>query len=574
MNDSAFASKIADWKPADELPDFGDPIIFPVLSQRLIDEIEPQASRRAFTPGEMLFAHGMRNAPFFVVTAGRVVFFDRNQARQSNTWFSQVTTGMFIGDTSMFTGAPTVAECRAIEPTRVLELTHAQLLELIRTNSELSDIILRTLMARRAWLEGHGIGALQLIGPPECPNTLHLREFLDRNQIPFNWRSTVDDPEVAQLVGGFGVCSEDFPVLTTAKGVHRNPSLRDVATCIGLMPELEEAPYDIAIIGAGPGGLAAAVYAASEGLKTLLLDSVAPGGQAGTSSKIENYLGFTTGISGRDLARQAVLQARKFNATISNPVRVTGIDCQGPYKELHIDSGQVVRARTVVLATGARYRRLTAEGCDRFEGTHVLYAAGHLESLQCAEQPVVVVGGGNSAGQAAVFLSGRAAHVHILIRRDSLKETMSQYLIDRIEHLPNVTVHPKTEISRLEGTMKLEQAILDCDGQEQTLACNAIFAMIGAEPQTAWLAGCCGTDARGFVPTGRAATEHPDFRTHWGADFEGDRQPLYLETTRRGVFAIGDVRSGSVKRVATAVGEGSMVVSFVHSVLRELATAR
>ncbi len=556
-----------DWIPSGTMPDPNDEVFFPLMPQRMVDAIAVHAVKRSFEPGDMLFAHGVRNAPFFVVESGRAVFFDRNRTAEPNTYFSQVFAGMFIGDTSMFTGEPTVAECRAFEPVEALELRHDQLREFVRTDSEASDLILRTLMARRAWLEGHGYGLVQLIGPPTCPNTLHLREFFDRNQIPFTWRNTAEDRDAAALVGEFGVCSDDYPVLTSPKGVYKNPPVRDIANCIGLLPELSTKPYDLVIVGAGPGGLATAVYGASEGLNTLLLDSVAPGGQAGTSSKIENYLGFTTGISGRELSRQAVLQARKFGATICNPVRVTEIECDKPFKTLTLDDGQRVTAKSVVLATGARYRRLTADGCERFDGTHVFYAAGHMEAMLCRSRPVIVVGGGNSAGQAAIFLSQHTSKVWVLIRRPSLSETMSQYLIDRIERTSNIELLCETEIKRLDGEEALEEAVLSCAGTPRTIPCAAVFAMIGAAPHTEWLQGCCGLDGRGFVPTGGDAMQHPEFATHWGDDA---RIPYHLETTRPGVFAVGDVRSGSVKRVATAVGEGAMAVTFAHAMIREI----
>ena len=568
---TAIASNVpADWHSARTMPDFSDPALFPQMPAAMLAAVAEHAVEREFAPGEILFAHGVRYAPFFVVTSGRVVFFDRIKSECPNTYFSQVTAGMFIGDTAMFTGEPTVSECRAFEPVTALELSHEQLREFLRVDSAASDLILRTLMARRAWLEGHGYGHLQLIGPSECPNTVRLREFLDRNQIPFAWRNTTLDSAAACLVDEFGVCGTDYPLLTSPKGVHRNPAARDIARCIGLLPVLSQQCYDLAIVGAGPGGLATAVYGASEGLNTVLLDATAPGGQAGTSSKIENYLGFTTGVSGRELSRQAVLQARKFGATICNPIAVEQIDCAGEYKTLTLDDGQQIKAHAVVLALGASYRKLSATGCERFEGSHVFYAAGHMEALQCSAKPVVVVGGGNSAGQAAVFLSDRAAHVYVAIRRRTLHETMSRYLIDRIERLPNVSVLTESEVEQLEGDHELEQVILHTPDGPRAMDCAAVFAMIGAVPNTSWLRGCCGLDEHGFVPTGQEAMSHAEYADHWT---DVARIPYHLETTRPGVFAVGDVRSGSIKRVATAVGEGSMVVSFVHALIANLGVA-
>ncbi len=560
---AASSPAVADWRPADDMADLSDPVLFPKMPAHLVEAVRPMAKPRSFAPGEVLFEHGQRNAPFFVVESGRVVFFDRNRCDQQQTYFSSVSSGMFIGDTAMFTGEPTVAECRAYEPTRVLELTHERARRFIRENSEAGDLILTTLMARRAWLEGNGYGQLQLIGPNSCPCTYHMRDFLARNQIPFVWRDTEADEQAARLLEEFEVPSREIPVLLERGEMHRNPDLRWIAKRIGLLPDLRSEPYDLAVVGAGPGGLAAAVYGASEGLNVLVLDASAPGGQAGTSSKIENYLGFTTGISGAELARQAVLQARKFGATLCNPVAVRHIDCHGPTKRLTLDDGRVVEARTVVLAMGARYRRLDAEGCRRFEGAGVYYAAGHLEAIHCRDASVVVVGGGNSAGQAAVFLSRHARRVHIVIRRDALAETMSRYLIDRIEREPNIELITRSEVQRLDGETTLRQVELRGPNSLRRVDAAAMFIMIGAEPQTDWLDGCCGLDDRGFIVTGRDAVSHRRFRADWTAD----RPPSYLETTRPGIFAVGDVRSGSVKRVATAVGEGSMAVPFVHGAI-------
>jgi len=551
---------VADWRPAEDMADLRDPVLFPKMPAHLVEAVRPMAKQRAFAPGEVLFEHGQRNAPFFIVESGRVVFFDRNRCDQHDTYFSSVSSGMFIGDTAMFTGEPTVAECRAYEPTRVLELTHEQACRFIRENSEAGDLILTTLMARRAWLEGNGYGQLQLIGPNSCPCTYRMRDFLTRNQIPFVWRDTEADERAARLLEEFEVPSQEIPVLLEQGELHRNPELRCIAERIGLLPELRSEPYDLAVIGAGPAGLAAAVYGASEGLNVLVLDASAPGGQAGTSSKIENYLGFTTGISGAELARQAVLQARKFGATLCNPAAVRHIDCHGPTKRLTLDDGRVVEARTVVLAMGARYRRLDAEGCRRFEGAGVYYAAGHLEATHCHGASVVVVGGGNSAGQAAVFLSRHAKRVYMVIRRDSLAETMSRYLIDRIEREPNIELIARSEVERLDGDKTLQQVELRGPDGPRTVDVAAVFVMIGADPHTEWLDGCCGLDDRGFIVTGQDAVNHPRSHDHWTAD----RPPSHLETTRPGIFAVGDVRSGSVKRVATAVGEGAMAVPFVH----------
>lgn len=551
------------------MADAADQSIFPVLPDHLLKVIAERATCTCFDGGEMIFAQGMRNAPFYVLESGRVVFFDRNQSDRE-TYFSSVTKGMFIGDLSMFTGEPTVAECRAIEPTRVLQLSIEQLRELVRDNSEAGDLVLRTFMARRDWLEGQGYGQIQILGPGSCPGTYTLREFLGRNQIPFNWQDPETNDDAKLLVDQFGVGPREFPVLVREGTVYRNPDIRAIARCMGLLPELSDDIYDLAVIGAGPGGLAAAVYGSSEGLNTVVIDGTAPGGQAGTSSKIENYLGFTTGISGRDLAREAVLQARKFGATLCSPVHVEDIDCRGAYKTITLDDNTKVRARAVILAMGARYRTLGLDDCSRFEGVGLYYAAGHLEAIHCRQQPVVVVGGGNSAGQAAIFLSQHASKVSIVIRRSSLSATMSNYLIQRITREPNIELITDAQLTALRGNDHLEQIELTSKNKTRSIDCAALFAMIGADPQTQWLDGCCALDGKGFIVTGREAVDHPARQEHWLQNGRApERDSDYLETTRPGIFAVGDVRSGSVKRVATAVGEGSMAIALVHRYLEE-----
>jgi thioredoxin reductase (NADPH) len=559
----------ATWRPAGNMPDQASPSLYPILPDHLLHAIASRATCTCFQPGEQVFPQGRRNAPFYVIEQGRVVFFDRNLA-DPDEYFASVSTGMFIGDLAMFTGEPTIAECRALEPTRVLTLTIDQLRQLIRENAEAGDLILKTFMARRDWLEGQGLGQIQILGPGSCPGTYALRDFLGRNQIPFVWRDPETQKDARLLVEQFNVAPKEFPILIREGNVHRNPQLRSIAACIGLLPELKDEPYDLAVVGAGPGGLAAAVYGASEGLDTLVLDASAPGGQAATSSKIENYLGFTTGISGKNLAREAVLQARKFGATLASPACVQHIDCQGDHKTLTLDDNRTIKARAVILAMGARYRRLDLEQGERFEGVGLYYAAGHLEAVHCSRKPVVVVGGGNSAGQAAVFLSQHASKVHIVIRRDSLADTMSDYLIQRIHREPNIELITRSEIAALHGGNHLEAIDLASPQGNRGLPCAALFVMIGAEPRTDWLRDCCTLDEKGFILTGRDALAHPEHTQHWTLHGSTpDREPDYLETSRPGIFAVGDTRSGSVKRVATAVGEGAMAIALVHRFLQE-----
>jgi len=448
----------------------------------------------------------------------------------------------------------------------VLVVEHEKLKALVAEHSDVGDLILRTFMARRAFLEEHGVGFVHLIGPASCPLTYAIREFFDHNQIPMRWLDSDDgDSGGPQLIDHLEIDVDRLPVIVCPAGVHYRPGVRDVARYTGLRPELPRTRFDLVVVGAGPGGLASAVYGASEGLSTLVVDGRYPGGQAGTSSKIENYLGFATGVSGSELARQAVLQARKFGAVISNPTQVDRIDCHGSRKHVLLDDGQELDAGAVVIATGAEYRKLGAAGCDRFEGAGVFYAASHLEALGCRGRDVIVIGGGNSAGQAAIFLSQQAARVMLVVRRDGLGETMSEYLIRRIEQREKIELVTLSEVTELHGEARLEGATLRRkDGRTRRVEAAAVFPMIGAAPRTNWLAGCVGLDAKGFVVTGSDAAGHPDFAAHWG---EPGRAPFLLETTRSGIFAVGDVRSGSIKRVASAVGEGSMAVKFVHEIV-------
>ena len=564
--------------PRDVLPRAGAfsdgtlPELFPKLDDRHRRAIARFAVCREFARGEVLFAQGVRDAPFYLVDEGGVDFVDR--AATGPRYIATLGAGGFIGDVSMFTGEPTVAECVAAERTRVQVMDAVALRRLVAEEGDLGEIILRTFLARRAWLEGNGYGAQTLIGGRSDPHTARLRHFLGRNQIPYEWLDPETDPAARRLAESFGLGDGDLPAIAAGDRVCRRPDVGDVAEAVGLRPALKgDGPYDLVVIGAGPAGLAATVYGASEGLDTLCLDADSPGGQAGTSSKIENYLGFATGIGGGELARQAVLQARKFGATLTNPRGAARIECGGDVKTVRLDDGTAVTARAVVIATGARYRKLDAAvGCEGYEGRGVYYAAGQPEAVACGESPVVVVGAGNSAGQAAVFLSRRAERVTLVVRGPDLGRSMSKYLLDRIEHAENVDVRLGAEVAKVEGDGRLERVTLADGTAIGSIAAGGLFVMIGAVPNTGWLAGsdCVGLDAKGFVVTGNAAAEHGGFARHWT---EPGRGPFLLETTRPGILAAGDVRGGSVKRVASGVGEGAMSVKVVHEVL-ELARAR
>jgi len=557
-------SDVTKWTPAPNMAAEFDASLHPQLSSKMIEVISQRGMCSIYQPGDVLLKQDQKDAPFFVIIKGQCMLFDRT-SKNSNEYFAKVSDGMFVGDTTMFTGMPTVAECRAFEQTKVLQLNIEGLRDLVRSNSEIGDLILQTLINRRAWMEGHGVGRIQLIGPQRCPNTYKMREFLGRNQVLFDWIDPQTKEEFEAIIENLELKHGDFPVIITSTGTHRNPDIQQVAKYIGLLPELEDKVYDMAVIGAGPGGLAASVYGASEGLSTVVLDASSPGGQASTSSKIENYLGFATGISGSDLAAQAVIQAKKFGATICNPISVKKMELEGHVKKLTLSDDRELRASTVVLSMGAKYRKLEGTRCEDFEGNGVYYAAGHLESGTCKNSNVAIVGGGNSAGQAAVFMAKHAAKVYIIIRRDSLSYTMSQYLIDRIEKMPNIELITKSQIQCVGGNNVLESIELDSQGKTRHLEVKALFVMIGAAPNTSWLDDCIGKDQKGFILTGSDTKDSPDFEKTWNLE----RDPYLLETTVPGVFAVGDVRSGSIKRVAASDGDGSMSVSFVHQVIAE-----
>jgi len=546
---------------AEDIVDPEHPVLHPVLDERQMGELAAVATCREYACGDVMFTHGQRDAPLIVLETGSVDIFDRTQP--GDTLIARVIAGRFIGDLSMFTGEPTVAECVASEPVRALLIERPALRRLIAESGDVGDLVFRTLIARREWLDGHGLGRIKLIGSRWSEQTFRLRDFLSRNRLMFRFYDLDADAEVDRMLAAFGIAVEETPVLICPKGVHRNPTIEEVADNFGLRTTVDaERVADVVVVGGGPGGLAAAVYAASEGLDTLVIEADSPGGQAGTSSKIENYLGFPTGLSGDELTQRAVLQARKFGVTLSSPRRVDRIDCDAAYKRITLDSAEVVTARSVVIAVGADYRRLPCPQCDEFDGVGVYYGASHQEAQQCRDEAVVVVGGGNSAGQAAVNLSQTAARVFLVIRRDSLAETMSRYLIDRIDRCENVELVTESELTGFDGDGRLERVTMTRrDGATRELDTRSVFVMIGADPRTEWLRGCVGLDRKGFVVTGEAARQHAEFVEHWG---ENDRQPYLLETTRPGVFAVGDVRAGSVKRVASAVGEGSMAVSYVH----------
>ena len=549
--------------PVEDFLDPDHPTLFPRLTPEQIEYLAEIGAQLTYARGDVVFEHGQRETPLFVVQSGAVDIID--QAPEGDRYFTQCREATFIGDLSMFTGEPTLAAGFAAEPTSLIALPPEQVRRVVATAAELGDLLLRTMTTRREWLQGRGLGQQKLIGSRWSGEAFAVRELLERNLVPFTWHDLATDKQSRILLDGLGIGDADCPVLVRSDEVIRHATVTSVADELGLRADVDGQSFDVVVLGGGPAGLATAVYASSEGLTTLVVERFAPGGQAGTSARIENYLGFPTGLTGAELTRRATLQARKFGAVISSAheaCRVSEPDAGG-LREIGLADSQRVRGRCVVLAPGADYRRLPAENADRFEGLGLYYAATHIEAQQCSEENVVVVGGGNSAGQAVVKLAEHADQVHVVARR-RLELAMSRYLVDQIEAKSNVRVWSGCEVRALEGDETLEAVVIAGAGPDQHVATSAVFAMIGASPRSEGLVDFVGQDDKGFVVTGEEARHHADFPRHWDG---ADRGPLMLECTRRGVFAIGDVRRGSTKRVAAAVGDGALVVRSIHASL-------
>ncbi len=541
-------------------------IAFPVLDDAQIAQAAncTTLAPRHCVDGETLISVGDRAFKFFIVKSGEIEIFDYSgDAPKILTVHSK---GQFTGDISHLTGMPAVFSAIARGDCEVYEISSEALRGLLNQCPGLSDIILQAFIARRQLIrESPNFIGLRVIGSRYSHDTFRVRDFLSRNRVLFTWLDLEADPEVDQLLKSFGMTEADTPVVACAHLlVLRNPSNQELANEIGIHQSLEQTVYDLLVVGAGPAGLAAAVYGASEGLRTAVLDNVGPGGQAGSSMRIENYLGFPTGLTGAELTDRATLQANKFGAHLSILVAATRLSFNNGYAILDVDGSDSITAKCLLIATGAQYRKLDVDGCERFEGTGVYYAATPAEALLCRGCPVIVVGGGNSAGQAAVFLSGYASRVLILIRGDDLNRNMSSYLVRRIEQTPNIELLTNTTIRCMNGNSHLEsiEVVNSSNGQEQAIETPAVFSFIGATPRTDWLPPDIERDAKGFVRTGSAVAQSKQWPVN--------RPPSLLETSHPGVFAAGDVRSGSVKRVASAVGEGAMSVQFVHEYLKEM----
>ena len=548
--------------PVEDFLDPDDPTLFPRLTPSQIDYLGEIGTHQSFAAGEEVFEHGGRETPLYVVQSGALDIIERRP--EGDRYFTQCRPGTFAADISMFTGEPTLAAGFAAGPTSLVALPPEDVRKVVATAAELGDLLLRTMVVRREWLQGRGLGQQRLIGSRFSSEAFTVRDLLERNLVPFTWHDLATDEESRALLDGLGIGDADCPVLVRSDNVIRQATVTSVADELGLRAQVDGQDFDVVVLGGGPAGLAAAVYASSEGLSTLVVERFAPGGQAGTSARIENYLGFPTGLTGAELTRRATLQARKFGAVISSVHEAADVSeprSEG-LREIGLADGQRVRGRCVVLAPGADYRRLPAENAERFEGSGLYYAATHIEAQQCSGEDVVVVGGGNSAGQAVVKLAEHARQVHVVARR--LELAMSRYLIDQIETKSNVRVWSGCEVRALEGDEKLEAVVISGAGPDRRVETSAVFPMIGATPRSEGLVDFVGQDDKGFVVTGEEARRHPEFSRHWDG---ADRDPLLLECTRRGVFAIGDVRRGSTKRVASAVGDGSLVVRSIHASL-------
>ncbi len=541
--------------------------IYPTLTPAQLGRIAAHGRRGRVEAGEVLVQAGEQTARLFVVVAGRI-----DVVRPSAAGDEVVVAfgpGMFTGEVTMLSGRPGLAQIRAGAAGEVIEVGRDELLALIQSDGELSEILMRAFILRRVELIARGVSDVVVLGSTHCQGTLRIREFLTRNGHPHTMLDLDRHAGVQELLDRFHVSAADVPVvITCGEVVLRNPSNQQIADALGFNDAIDQTQVrDLVIVGAGPSGLAAAVYGASEGLDVLVVESTAPGGQAGSSSRIENYLGFPMGISGQELAGRAYTQAEKFGAQVIIGKGATRLACDRKPYALELGDGQRLPARSVIIASGAEYRRLPIDNLPQFEGAGVYYAATFMEAQLCAGEEVIVVGAGNSAGQAAVFLAQAARRVHMLIRSGGLADTMSRYLIRRIEEHPAIVRHVQTEIVTLEGNGHLERVGWRDNHSErtETHAIRHVFAMTGAVPSTRWLAGCLALDAKGFIKTGPDLSPEDLATARWPLG----RAPHLLETSLPGVFAIGDVRARSLKRVASAVGEGSIAIAAVHQVLHE-----
>lgn len=540
---------------------------FPTLTASQVARIGKYGHIRQIQPAEILIEVGVQTSRFFVVKRGQVDAVRPSGA--SEELVAEIRAGQFTGELSMLSGRRGFVQIRVREAGEVIELDRERLLALVQTDGELSDILMRAFILRRVDLIAHGFGDVVVIGSNYCSSTLRIKDFLTRNGHPYSFINLDSDEDVQNLLDRFHVTAGEVPVvICRGETVIRNPANDQIANCLGFNESIDQTKLrDLVIVGAGPAGLAAAVYGASEGLDVLVLESNAPGGQAGSSSKIENYLGFPTGISGQELAARAYAQAQKFGAEVLIARGAGKLECQPMRYTIEVDSTVRVPTRTVIIATGAHYQKLKLENLSQFEGAGVYYGATPMEAQLCVGEDVVVIGGGNAAGQAATFLARTAKRVYLLLRSHSLDESMSRYLIRRLESDPAIDLRTHTEITGLEGNGHLARVSWRNNetGKVETHAVRHLFVMTGVIPTSQWLDGCVALDEMGFIKTGSDLSPDDLAAAKWPLA----RAPHLFETSLPGVFAVGDVRKGNLKRVASAVGEGSIAVAFVHQVLQQ-----
>ncbi len=547
------------------MPEYNAEIAHPTLDADQLALLTPYGEERPTQPGDILFDIGDTEYPWIVILHGELEIVS-NPGAEGEEVLDVRHDGQFLGELSLLTGQTAFLAARARTAGRVRVISAEDLRQIVATIPALSELILNSFLMRREILQGNGaVEGLQIVGSRYSPDTQRLRAFAARNQLPHRWIDVEEDRDAERLLCYFRVQPEETPiVIWQGEEVLRNPSNGELTRRLGLNRAVTAGEtVDLLVIGAGPAGLAAAVYGASEGLSTLTLESISTGGQAGTSSRIENYLGFPAGLSGSELANRAVLQAQKFGARIVVSRTATQLRAEEGHFAVTLEGADCLRANSVLIATGARYRKLRVPNLEQYEGRGVYYAATQTEARLCTGQDVIVVGGGNSAGQAAMFLSGAAKHVYLVIRSGDLAHSMSRYLIDRIDRSSDITLMPYTEVDALHGAEQLEGVTVrqNQTDERSDLPATNVFTFIGADPYTDWLADTLCLDEKGFILTGPTLRQSGRAAEAYATV---SRDPFLLETSLPGVFAVGDVRSGSTKRVATAVGEGSAAVKFVH----------
>lgn len=537
---------------------------FPLLTKKQISILKEYGTVVSFEEETLIFKVGDLTYDFFVVLKGEVVV--RDETDEVKVIVTH-RADEFTGDNSMLSSKRAQFNAYAHPGTTLLRIQPSALKQIISKQSDIGDVLLGAFIQRQETMLKEFNGGVKIIGTEKSKPTYELRNFMEKNHIWHTFLNIDASDEARQLIAHFNVSAEDLPIVLDSSGtLLKKPSIAQLAKHTGVLVEFGDKIYDVLVVGAGPSGLAASVYAASEGLSVVTIDGNAPGGQAGKSSKIENYLGFPTGISGNDLANKAYIQAQKFGCHISIPHKAQKVDYVDDYFVLHASENKKIKAKTVVAATGANYQRLPLNNIQKYEGSGVYYSATNMNASACKNEIIGVVGGGNSAGQAVLFLAEHSKEAHIIIRGNDLGAKMSDYLVQRIEAAPNITVHKNSNVVELHGENRLESLVLDTKGTRQTIWVSNLFTFIGAKPCSEWLNGVAATDDKGFILTGRDVKRevvHSDCSVHT------NRTPQSLEASTLGFFAVGDVRKGSVKRVASAVGEGSMAISQIHQYLAD-----